>query len=98
MNKKVIVIGGGIGGLGAACLFARKGNGVTVLEKNANLGGRADIFEHEGFRFYLGPYGYLAPDIFEHFFSLMGERVEDHLDLVRLDPSYRIFFRSDSSK
>lgn len=98
MNKKVVVIGGGIGGLGVAGLFAKKGYNVTVLEKNANLGGRANIFEHNGFRFDMGPSWYLAPDIFEHFFNLMGERVEDHLDLVRLDPSYRIFFRSDSTQ
>ena len=95
MNKKVVVIGAGIGGLGAAGLFARKGYDVTVVEKNATLGGRANIFEHNGFKFDMGPSWYLAPDIFEHFFNLMGERVEDHLDLKRLSPSYRIFFRND---
>ncbi len=93
MNKRVVVIGGGIGGLGAAGLFARKGYEVTLVEKNENLGGRANIFEAGGFRFDMGPSWYLAPDIFEHFFELVGERVEDHLDLVRLSPSYRIFFR-----
>ncbi|HQX57200.1 MAG TPA: FAD-dependent oxidoreductase, partial [Pyrinomonadaceae bacterium] len=41
MNKKVIIIGSGIGGLGTAGLFAKKGYEVTVFEKNANLGGRA---------------------------------------------------------
>ncbi len=95
MNKKVVIIGAGIGGLGAAGLFAKKGYDVTVVEKNANLGGRANIFEHEGFKFDMGPSWYLAPDIFEHFFKLMGERVEDHLDLKRLSPSYRIFFRNN---
>jgi phytoene dehydrogenase-like protein len=95
MNKKVVVIGAGIGGLGAAGLFAKKGYDVTVLEKNATLGGRANIFETDGFKFDMGPSWYLAPDLFEHFFRLMGERVEDHLDLIRLSPSYRIFFRND---
>ena len=95
MNKKVVVIGAGIGGLGTAGLFAKKGYDVTVLEKNANLGGRANVFEANGFKFDMGPSWYLAPDLFEHFFSLMGERVEDHLDLVRLSPSYRIFFHND---
>lgn len=97
MSKKVVIIGGGIGGLGAAGLFARKGYDVTLLEKNENLGGRANIFESHGFRFDMGPSWYLAPDIFSHFFELMGERVEDHLDLIKLDPSYRIFFRTDNS-
>ena len=94
MNKNVVIIGGGIGGLGAAGLFARKGYDVTLLEKNENLGGRANIFEANGFRFDMGPSWYLAPDIFEHYFNLVGERVEDHLDLVKLSPSYRIFFRN----
>jgi phytoene desaturase len=93
MSKRVVIIGGGIGGLGTAGLFAKKGYDVTLLEKNANLGGRANIFEAEGFKFDMGPSWYLAPDLFEHFFNLMGERVGDHLDLARLTPSYRIFFR-----
>ena len=95
MNKKVVVIGAGIGGLGTAGLFAKKGYDVTVLEKNENFGGRANIFEAEGFRFDMGPSWYLAPDLFEHYFELLGEKIEDHLDLKRLDPSYRIFFRND---
>jgi phytoene desaturase len=97
MNKRVVIIGGGIGGLGTAGLFAKKGYDVTVLEKNRNLGGRANIFEAEGFKFDMGPSWYLAPDLFEHYFNLLGERVEDHLDLVRLSPSYRIFFRGGDS-
>lgn len=95
MTKKVVIIGSGIGGLGAAGLFAKKGYDVTVLEKNENFGGRANIFEHNGFRFDMGPSWYLAPDLFEHFFNLMGERVDDYLDLIRLEPSYRIFFKDD---
>ncbi len=92
--KKLVVIGAGIGGLGAAGLFARKGYEVTVVEKNANLGGRANIFETDGYIFDMGPSWYLAPDIFEHYFNLVGEKVEDHLDLKKLSPSYRIFFRN----
>lgn len=95
MSERVVIIGGGIGGLGAAGLFARKGYDVTLVEKNEDLGGRANIFEADGYRFDMGPSWYLAPDLFEHYFSLLGEKVSDHLDLVRLDPSYRIFFHSD---
>ena len=95
MNKKVVVIGAGIGGLGTAGLFAKKGYDVTVLEKNPTLGGRANIFEANGFEFDMGPSWYLAPDLFKHFFELLGEKVSDHLDLIRLDPSYRIFFHND---
>ncbi|CAN5480949.1 phytoene desaturase family protein [soil metagenome] len=95
MSKKVVIIGAGIGGLGTACLFAKKGYEVELFEKNANLGGRANIFEAEGFRYDMGPSWYLAPDIFEHFFNLLGEKISDHLNLIKLQPSYRIFFSYD---
>ena len=77
--KKVIVIGAGIGGLGTAGLFAKKGYDVTVLEKNENLGGHAKFLRLTVFDFDMGPSWYLAPDLFEHYFELMGERVDDHL-------------------
>ena len=94
--QKVIIIGGGIGGLATACILAKKGYAVRLYEKNSNLGGRANIFEAEGFRFDMGPSWYLMPDVFENFFEFMGEKVEDHLDLIRLEPSYRIFFKDDN--
>ena len=93
-NARVAIVGGGIGGLATAILLARSGRRVVVLEKNEQLGGRAGVFEAEGYRFDMGPSWYLMPDVFQQFFELVGERVEDHLDLVRLDPSYRLFFKS----
>ncbi len=98
MSKRVVIIGGGIGGLGTAGLFAKKGYDVTLLEKNEHLGGRANVFEHEGFRFDMGPSWYLAPDIFEHYFKLVGENVDEHLELQKLSPSYRIFFRNGGGR
>ncbi len=93
MNQKLIVIGGGIGGLAFAGLAAKVGYDVTVLEKNEKLGGVANQFEAQGFTFDMGPSWYLMPDVFQNYFDLMGERVEDHLELTQLDPSYRIFFQ-----
>ena len=93
MSKKVIIVGGGIGGLSTACLLAKSGYSVTVIEKNQQLGGRANVFEADGFRFDMGPSWYLMPDVFQHFFELMCTTVEDHLELTQLDPSYRIRFR-----
>lgn len=90
--KKAVIIGGGIGGLGTACLLAKQGYEVTLLEKNDMLGGRANVFTAEGYRFDMGPSWYLMPDVFERFFSLMGEDIADHLTLTKLSPSYRIFF------
>lgn len=89
----VIIIGGGIGGLATACLLAASGDQVSLLEKNEQLGGRASVLNIDGFTFDMGPSWYLMPEYFEHFFKLVGERVEDHLELVRLTPSYRAFFK-----
>lgn len=93
MNHSAIVVGGGIGGLGTACLLAKSGWKVELFEKNEQLGGVASQFWAEGFTFDMGPSWYLMPDVFENFFTLLGEKVEDHLDLVKLGPSYKIFFK-----
>ncbi len=96
MNKKsVIVIGAGIGGLATACLLAKKGYIVTIVEKNDKVGGRANIFSAKGYVFDMGPSWYMMPEIFEHFFELMGENIKDYLTLKRLSPSYRIFLKSE---
>ncbi|MEJ6791897.1 MAG: phytoene desaturase family protein [Lacinutrix sp.] len=95
MKKKVIIIGSGIGGLGTAALLSKAGYNVTVLEKNENLGGRANIFKAEGYTFDMGPSWYLMPDVFEQYFKLLDENIIDHLDLIKLSPSYRVFFSND---
>ncbi len=90
--KKVIVIGSGFAGLSAACCLAKEGFQVTILEKNDGLGGRARTFSTEGFVFDMGPSWYWMPDVFEDFFALFGKKVSDYYELVRLDPSYQVFF------
>jgi phytoene desaturase len=87
-----VVIGGGIAGLATAALLASRGHSVDLLEKNAELGGRVGSVERDGFRFDTGASWYLMPEVFEHFFSLLGTSAEAELDLVALDPSYRVFF------
>ena len=94
-TKKVTVIGGGIGGLATACLLAKKGYSVTLLEKNPAVGGRASVYEADGFVFDMGPSWYMMPDIFEHFFSLMEEDITQYLKLKKLAPSYRVFLKSE---
>lgn len=95
VKKNIIIIGSGIGGLGAAALLSKAGHNVTVIEKNKTLGGRANIFEAEGYTFDMGPSWYLMPDVFEHYFKLLDETISDHLDLIKLSPSYRVFFAND---
>ena len=92
MATKAIVIGSGFSGITAAASLAQKGYEVTILEKNEVVGGRARKFEVEGFTFDMGPSWYWMPEVFEHFFKKFGKHRSDYYDLVRLDPSYTIFF------
>ena len=92
MQKKVIVIGAGFAGLSTAALLAQAGYDVTLLEKNDQAGGRARQWQTEGFTFDMGPSWYWMPDVFEEYFSKFGKSIEDFYRLVRLDPSYRVFF------
>lgn len=91
MPKEVIVIGSGVAGLSAAAYLAKKGFGVTVLEKNNMAGGRAREFTAQGFKFDMGPSWYWMPDVFEKFYNDFGHTTADFYDLQRLSPSYRVF-------
>jgi len=90
-QKKVIIIGSGVAGLSAASYLAKAGMKVTVLEKNSTPGGRARKFETDGFMFDMGPSWYWMPDVFEKFYSDFGHTAADFYELVRLEPSYRVF-------
>jgi phytoene desaturase len=93
LNKmNISVIGSGFASLSAAAYLARAGNEVTVFEKNSTIGGRARFIKEGGFMFDMGPSWYWMPEVFEDFFTDHGSKVDDHYELVRLDPSYQVFF------
>jgi len=89
----ISIVGGGVGGLSAACYLADAGADVTLLEQHDDLGGVAGSFESDGFRFDSGPSWYLMPEVFEQFFESFGTSVDAAYELERLDPSYRIFWK-----
>lgn len=91
-NDNIIVVGAGIGGLAASALLAKKGHHVIVFEKNEQSGGRASVWKKDGFTFDMGPSWYLMPDVFNNYFAEFDKKPEDYMDLIRLDPSYRVFF------
>ncbi|MBD8044399.1 phytoene desaturase [Arthrobacter sp. Sa2BUA2] len=93
--RTAVVIGAGITGIATAALLAREGLDVTVLEKNGSIGGRTGSWEADGFRFDTGPSWYLMPEVFDHFFRLLGTSAAEQLDLVQLDPGYRVYFEGD---
>ena len=92
--RTAVVIGGGITGLATAALLAREGLEVTVLEKQPVAGGRTGTWQRDGFSFDTGPSWYLMPEVFDHFFRLLGTSAAEQLDLVRLDPGYRVIFEN----
>lgn len=91
---KVTVIGSGFSGLASACYAAKSGLDVTVLEKNAQIGGRARYFKHNDFVFEMGPSWYWMPDVFEKFYNDFGKTTSDFYDLVKLDPGFQILYNN----
>jgi len=96
MQKKITLLGSGIASLSCASFLAKAGHDVTILEKNDSIGGRARQFETDGFVFDMGPSWYWMPDVFERFYNQFGHTTSDFYELVRLDPSYRVFWEDDS--
>lgn len=86
------VVGGGLAGLAAACTLAARGHKVTLFEKNDWVGGKAAVHQQDGFRFDMGPTILTLPSVLKRIFSEASRRLEDHLELVALDPQWRCFF------
>ncbi len=96
-NERIGVIGGGLGGLAAACTLAARGYAVTLFERNEWLGGKAAQLEGAGFRFDMGPTIVTIPSVLRRLFTEAGRRMEDYLTLVNLDPQWRCFFEDGSA-
>jgi len=93
---KAIVVGAGFGGIAAALRLRSKGYEVSLIDRCAGLGGRAQVFERNGFKHDAGPTVITAPFLFEELFALFGEKFEDHVKLVPLTPWYRFHFSDNT--
>lgn len=91
MKKNIIVIGSGFGGLATASRLLSKGHDVTIFEKRDKPGGRAYVYEINGFKFDGGPTVITAPFMFDDIYAAAGKKREDYFELVPCDPFYRIF-------
>ena len=89
-----LVIGAGLGGIAAALRLRAKGDEVEVLERLPAAGGRAQVFEKNGFKHDAGPTVITAPFLFDELFSLFGEKRQDYLEFKPLDLWYRFYFDS----
>lgn len=94
MTQRVVIVGAGPGGLAAAILLASAGLQVKVIERLPVVGGRTSTFAAHGFRFDLGPTFFLYPQILQEIFAQADHDLEQEVDLVRLDPQYRLVFGS----
>lgn len=93
---RAILVGAGIGGIATAARLAKLGYEVKVLEKTSAPGGRVAWLERDGYRFDMGATLFLMPETYVQTYADLGERMEDHLDLRRVEPNYRVHFHDDT--
>ena len=87
---KIIIIGSGFGGLSAAVRLQGQGHDVTIVEKRDKLGGRAYVYEQDGFKYDGGPTIITAPWLIDEIFAAAGKQTADYVKLVKIDPFYNI--------
>ena len=87
-----IVVGAGVGGVSTAARLAHAGYDVTIYEKNDHVGGRCSLIHHDGYRFDQGPSLLLLPPLFHQLYNDLGEKLEDHIQLLQCDPNYIIHY------
>jgi phytoene desaturase len=93
MNKNnAVVIGGGIGGLSAAIRLRVAGWDVTIVEQNAQLGGKMNEIRADGFRWDTGPSVITMRHVFEDLFAAAGRKLEDYLTFLPIDPLTRYLY------
>lgn len=95
-GTRVAVVGGGLGGLAAACTLAARGYKVSIFERNATVGGKAVQLRRDGYRFDMGPTILTLPSVLRRIFGEAGHDLDDRLELLKLDPQWRCFFEDKS--
>lgn len=94
---QTIVVGAGFGGIATALRCRALGHEVTLLERLESLGGRAQVFERDGFKHDAGPTVITAPFMFEELFELFQKSLHDYATLVPLDTWYEFYFNDGNT-
>ena len=95
--KSVIVIGAGLGGLATALRLHHRGFDVTVVEKLSRIGGRCGVIARDGFRIDTGPTILVMKEAFEGTYRAIGKSIDKRVELIRIDPNYRVYYHDDTS-
>jgi phytoene desaturase len=96
-DNDVIIVGAGPGGLACSLLLAKAGLKVKIIEKTSSVGGRTKVFEKDGFHYDNGPTFFHYTEIIEEIFQAIGKDAHEELNLIRLDPNYRLVFGEGGS-
>ena len=96
-RPKAAVIGAGFGGIALAIRLQAGGYDVTLLEKRDKPGGRAYVYEDEGFTFDAGPTVITDPSALEELFETAGRKLSDYVELLPVSPFYRLEWESGYS-
>ena len=92
--KRTIVIGAGFGGLALAIRLQAAGIATTLLEQRDKPGGRAYVYQDQGFTFDAGPTVITDPSAIEELFALAGKQMSDYVELISVTPFYRLCWES----
>ena len=95
--KKVLIIGAGIGGLSTAVRLLSKGYEVEILEKQDTIGGKVNQINDNGYKFDLTASVLMNPNIYKDLFTYANKDYSKYIDLIRLDPIYRVNYYDGSS-
>jgi phytoene desaturase len=93
-RRRAVVIGAGLGGLAASLELARRGLEVTVLERHAEVGGKASVRREGGYRWDEGPSIVVMPWVYRSLFEASGLDPDAYLPLKRLDPAFKVVLTS----
>ena len=98
MNARVVIIGGGVGGLATAIRLRAAGHAVTLVERNDVVGGKLAVYERDGYVFDIGPSLVTLPHVLDDVFRAAGTSLDEQVDLVRLDPQFAYHWRDDDRR
>lgn len=96
-TRRIVIVGGGIGGLTAAIRLRGFGHHVTVFERREVVGGKLAAHVRDGYTFDIGPSLVTLPQVFDDVFRAAGTTLDEQVDLIRLDPQFAYRWPDGSS-